>query len=114
MSRYDVDKFMRYVEGSDAEVRAFAADPRRYVDAWMRAGEESRLPPPDGGPLSEDERAALATRDPAALYGLGAHPYLLWHFLEAVWVWVGEKTWPELNEEYRAAVTPIGYPDFGT
>ncbi len=29
-------------------------------------------------------------------------------------MWTGEKSWPELNEEYRTAVAPAGYPDFGT
>lgn len=114
VSRYDVDKFMRHVEGSDAAVRAFAANPRRYVEEWVRVGEVSRTPPAAGGPLTVAEQEALASRDAGALYGMGAHPYLLWHFLEAVLVWTGEKTWPQLNEEYRTAVTPLGYPDFGT
>lgn len=114
MSRYGIDKLMRHVEGSDAEVRAFAADPAAYVEAWVRRGESSRLPPPDGGELTAEARRAFTHRDPGALYRLGAHPYLLWHFMEAVWVWTGEKTWPALNEEYRSAVSPAGYPDFGT
>lgn len=114
MSRYEVDKFLRHVEGSDDEVRAYAADPDGYVETWRRRGAASRLPVPDGGRLEAAEADALRRRDPGALYRLGAHPYLLWHFMEAVWVWTGERSWPDLNEEYRTAVAPAGYPDFGT
>ncbi|GAA1519412.1 hypothetical protein BJ978_001243 [Agromyces terreus] len=113
MSRYMIDKFMRQVELSDALVAAYAADPGAFVDRWL--GEP-------GGPdaatddrvLTDEERAAFAARDFEALYALGAHPYLLWHFTEAVHAheFTAESGWRELVERYRAAVAPQGVVDY--
>lgn len=114
MSRYDIDKLMRHVEGSDAEVVSFVADPASYVAAWTERAAGGRLPASDSGRLDAAERAAFVSRDYGALYAMGAHPYLLWHFMEAVWVWAGEVSWRDLVEAYRAAVSPHGYPDFAT
>lgn len=72
------------------------------------------MPVPDGGVLNAGEREALATGDYAELYRLGAHPYVLWHFVEAVFVWEGDVSWAEMTERYRAAITPHGSPDFST
>ncbi len=60
------------------------------------------------------ERAALIGRDHAELYRLGAHPYVLWHFVEAIRVWTGETTWPEMKERYREDIAPHGTADFST
>ncbi len=114
MERFQIDKFITHVEALDAEVREFAADPERYVRAWTERGAASRIPVPDGGALSPEAATALGSIDYATLYRLGAHPYILWHFAEAVLVWAGDKTWPELKEEFRSAVAPHGNPDFTT
>ena len=114
MSTYDINKFITYVEGSDAAVRAYTADPVTYVAAWENPAQASRLPTPDSGRFTDDERAALVTRDHAALYAMGAHPYMLWHFVEAVRVWTGEVTWPEMTERYRNDVRPHGVPSILT
>ncbi|SDU14444.1 hypothetical protein [Jiangella alkaliphila] len=108
MSTYMMNKFMRAVEMSDDAVRAYVADPAAFVDAWLAgaAGPDRRT---DDRVLTDAERAAFAARNYAALYALGAHPYLLWHFTEAVYI--HEVPWPELNERYREAVRPSGYPD---
>ena len=89
MSRYQLNKFITWVEGLDAEVEAYSSDPAAYVDAWESV-------------------------DHGELYRLGAHPYMLWHFVEAVRVWAGDATWPEMKERYRADVIPHGYPDITT
>jgi hypothetical protein len=113
MTRYMIDKFMRFVELSDALVAEYVADPAAYVDRWLREG---------GGPeaatddrvLTEEERAAFAARDFEVLYALGAHPYLLWHFTEAVHAheFTPGSGWRELVERYRAAVAPHGVVDY--
>lgn len=109
MSRLMINKFMRAVEMSDAAVEAYVADPRAFVDHWL-ATSAPPSEPSDDRALTDEEEAAVLTRDYGELYRLGAHPYLLWHFAEAIWG--NEVPWPELNERYRAAVAPHGYPDF--
>ena len=109
MSIYMVNKFMRAVEMSDQAVREYVADPAAFIDRWLAAGSGPDSPTDDRR-LSAAEREAFVARDYAALYGLGAHPYLLWHFTEAVYT--PQMTWPELNRRYREAVEPQGYPDF--
>lgn len=114
MSRFQVDKFITAVEASDDAVRAYTADPREFVDAWEARAGVSRLPTPDSGTFTHEERAALVACDHASLYRLGAHPYVLWHFVEAVRVWAGEATWPEMTARYRDDVAGLGTPDFTT
>lgn len=112
MSAFMIDKFIRTVEGSDENVAGYVADPAGFVAGWERRGAGSRVPVPDGGTLTPEEREAFVRRDYGELYRLGAHPYLLWHFTEAVWI--HEVPWPELKELYRQAVIPHGVPDFTT
>lgn len=114
MSRFELNKFIAWVEGLDAEVEAYASDPATYVAAWEQRAAASRLPTPDSGRLTEDARAALVAIDHGELYRLGAHPYMLWHFTEAVRVWAGDATWPEMKERFREDVIPHGYPDITT
>ncbi|WP_156891357.1 hypothetical protein [Agromyces subbeticus] len=116
MSKYMVDKFMRAVEMSDAEVAAYVADPAAYVDVWLASGAAASAPdrPSDDHELTAAERDAFAARDIGALYALGAHPYLLWHFIEAVHSheFAAGFGWRDLVERYRAAVLPHGTPDY--
>jgi hypothetical protein len=114
MSRFEIDKFISHVEGSDDAVRDYVADPARYVEAWEERARQSRLPTPESGSFTVEERMALVARDHAQLYRLGAHPYVLWHFVEAIRVWTGEVTWPEMKERYREDIRPHGSPWFGT
>ena len=113
MSRYMIDKFMRAVEMSDAAVAEYVADPAAFVDAWL-SGTGSPDLPTDDRALTEAERAAFAARDFEALYVLGAHPYLLWHFTEAVFTheFTPDSGWRDLVERYRAAVAPHGVVDY--
>ena len=114
MSRFEIDKFISYVEGLDQAVLDYVADPEAYVSAWEQRASATRLPTVDSGSFTEEERAAFATMDHATLYRLGAHPYVLWHFVEAIRVWAGEVTWPEMKERFRADIAPHGNPDFST
>ncbi|HEY9365976.1 MAG TPA: hypothetical protein VIP55_05035 [Agromyces sp.] len=113
MSRYMIDKFMRFVELSDAEVAAYVADPPRYVERWLGGG-ATPVRASDDRVLTDEERAAFGARDFEALYVLGAHPYLLWHFTEAVYAheFAPGSGWRELVERYRAAVAPHGVVDY--
>lgn len=101
MSKYLVDKFMRLVNADQAAEQAYVRDPAGFVAAW-EAREGQRLEPA--------EREALAARDYGRLYALGAHPFLLWSFTEAVWA--HEVPRDELVERYRAMAQATGYPDF--
>lgn len=113
MSKYMIDKFIRHVELSDAHVSAYVADTDGFTRAWLvgAGGPEAAT---DDRMLTSAEFDAFVARDYAALYALGAHPYLLWHFIEAVYE--GEYTetfgWRELVEAYRAAIAPHGLVDY--
>ena len=112
MSRYEVNKFMAFVDDLAETVEEFHADPQGYVDAWNARGRESRIPVPDGGTLSTDEGRAIANRDYGALYAMGAHPYLLLHFAVALDVIVEGLPFPDFVQRYRAQVAPHGFPSF--
>lgn len=114
MSRFAINAFMHFVESSDAEVRAYSSDPAGYVAAWEARAAANRLPTADSGSFTPEERAALASRDHAALYRLGAHPYLLWHFVEAIRVWTGEVPWIEMTRRFRDDVAGIPDPGHAT
>jgi hypothetical protein len=103
MSKYFVDKFMRLVNQQEWAEKAYVRDPAGFVAEW-----EER----EGQRLTDDERDALARRDYAKLYALGAHPFLLWSFTEAVWV--HEVPRDELVRDYKAKTAAVGYPDFTT
>ncbi|MFD4423120.1 hypothetical protein ACFWN7_16665 [Agromyces sp. NPDC058484] len=113
MSKYMVDKFIRSVELSDAAVAAYVADPAGTVHRWLAGGGTAERAT-DDRELTPEERAAFAARDFEALYRLGAHPYLLWHFTEAVYEheYTPASGWRELVERYRAAVAPQGLVDY--
>ena len=83
--------------------KGYVRDPAGFVAAWEQQ---------EGQQLAPEERAALAARDYARLYALGAHPFLLWSFTEAVWA--HEVPREELVESYRTMARATGYPDFTT
>lgn len=115
MSRFQIDKFIKYTDDDGARVAAFAADPGGYVEAWQRRGEAADpRPVDDGGLLDEAERRAFAAEDYQTLYAKGAHPYALFHFVVAVDLVRGPRPWPEFVGWYRDMVAPHGRPDFTT
>lgn len=103
MSRYAVNKLMRRVNMDPDALAAYRSGAPTYVAAFAkaqhRAGQQG---------LTAEETAALAAKDYAALYALGAHPYLLWSFTEAVHVRA------ELVESFRVAAARVGNPDCTT
>ncbi len=113
MTKYMVNKFIRAVELSDANVAAYVADTASFVEAWLAGGSGPETVA-DDRVLTDEERAAFVARDIGELYRLGAHPYLLWHFIEAVYE--GEYTegfgWRELVERYRGQIAPQGFIDY--
>lgn len=114
MSRFDINKFMMFVDGHTESLERFCSDRQGFVAEWVEGAEQSLRPLPDGGPLSESERAALVAVDVGALYEMGSHPYILLHFARAVEVDVAGTPFPEFDAAYKSAVTPHGYPDFST
>jgi len=112
VSLYMMNKFIRAVEMSTANVNAYVADPAGFLDGWLAGGSGTDAVA-DDRILTSEEYAAFAARDYGALYGLGAHPYLLWHFTEAVYEheYTEGFGWRDLVEKYRAAIVPYGEVD---
>jgi hypothetical protein len=115
MGRYDVNAFMRRVNMHQDAHAAYIADPAAAVAAWEALAQRTVDDPEPhalGGTFTVEERAALAARDFGALYALGAHPYLLWSFTEAVWS--HELPRAEIVRQFRESAARVGYPDFST
>jgi len=103
MSKYVVNKFIHLVNMNEWAEKEYKADAVAFVDKWEK-GEKLKL--------SAEERDALATRDYGKLYALGAHPFMLWSFTEAVWV--DEIPREELVKDYKEKAANAGYPNFKT
>ncbi len=103
MSKYLVNKFMHLVNMNEAAEKEYVRDPAAFVAEWERK---------EGHELTAEERSALAKRDYVKLYALGAHPFLLWSFTEAVWR--HEVPREELVKDFKEKTAKIGYPDFTT
>lgn len=103
MSKYLVNKFMHLVNMNEWAEKEYKSNPATFVEKWEK-GEKLKLSP--------EERDALARRDYGKLYALGAHPFLLWSFTEAIWV--PEVPREELVKDFKEKARAIGYPDFKT
>ncbi|MBI2090907.1 MAG: hypothetical protein HYT78_19560 [Deltaproteobacteria bacterium] len=103
MSKYLMNKFIHYVNMNEAAEKEYKTAPRAFVAKWEK-GEKLKFTP--------EEREALCNRDYAKLYGLGAHPFTLWSWTEAVWA--HEISREELVRDYKEKTAKIGYPDFKT
>lgn len=103
MSKYLVNKFMHVVNMEEWAEKAYIKDPPGFVVEWEQS---ERLD------FTPEERVALQQRDYGTLYAMGAHPFLLWSFTEAVWV--HEKDREELVKDYKEKAAAVGYPDFET
>ena len=103
MSKYLVNKFMHLVNMNEEAEKKYRSAPDAFVEKWEK---NERLK------LTAEEREALSKRDYARLYALGAHPFLLWSFTEAVWV--HEMPREELVKDYKEKTRAVGYPDFKT
>jgi len=114
MSRFDINKFMMFVDGNTDNLNAFCEDRAGFVEQWVRAAAESERPVEHGGPLDAAEQAALIANDVGTLYEMGGHPYILLHFARAIDVDYHGIPFPEFDRAYKEQVTPHGYPDFST
>lgn len=95
MSRYAVDKLLRQVVVDDQACQAFLDQRPAVLQTYA---------------LSDAEREALAALDYPGLYALGAHPFLLNGFLMRTQS--GDRA--SALAAYRAAIAPLGQPDFAT
>jgi hypothetical protein len=113
MSRYMVNKLMVEIDRHDESVAAFKRDTTAFLESWEAAALSPNPPYPVGGSLTPGEREAFADWDFEKLYVLGAHPYLLWHLVRAIYV-PERLTVEELSDAFKAAVAKHGRPDFAT
>ena len=103
MSKYLMNKLIHLVNMDEAAEKEYTSNPRAFVEKWEKT-QKLKLEP--------QEREALATKDYGKLYSLGAHPFTLWSFTEAVWI--HDKPREELVADYKAKAAKAGYPDFKT
>ncbi|MBI2357576.1 MAG: hypothetical protein HYV04_01445 [Deltaproteobacteria bacterium] len=103
MSKYLMNKFIHHVNMNEAAEKEYKTGPRAFVEKWEK---EQKLK------FTREEREALHNRDYAKLYALGAHPFMLWSWTEAVWA--HEIPREELVKDYKEKAGKIGYPDFKT
>jgi hypothetical protein len=103
MSKYAINKLIHHVNMNEAAEQEYKTNPREFVRKWE---EEQKLK------FTAEEREALATKDYGKLYALGAHPFTLWSFTEAVWT--HEVPREELVKDYKEKAAKAGYPDFKT
>ena len=103
MSKYLMNKFIHYVNMNESAEEEYKNDPAGFVAKWEK-GQTLKLTP--------DEREALCNRDYGKLYALGAHPFTLWSFTEAIWV--HEVPREELVKDYKEKAAKVGYQDFTT
>jgi hypothetical protein len=103
MSKYLMNKFIHLVNMNEEAEKEYKAKPREFVEQWEKS-QSLKLEPA--------EREALATKDYGRLYALGAHPFTLWSFTEAVWV--HDVPREELVADYKAKAVKAGYPSFKT
>lgn len=101
MSKYLMNKLIHYVNMNEAAEKEYASKPREFVEKWEKT-QKLKLTP--------EEKEALCTKDYGKLYALGAHPFTLWSFTEAVWS--HEIPREELVKDYKEKTSKIGYPDF--
>jgi len=101
MSKYLMNKLIHLVNMNQEAEKEYKATPRKFVERWEK-GQSLKL--------EAEEREALATKDYGKLYALGAHPFTLWSFTEAVWV--HEKPREDLIADYKAQAAKAGYPSF--
>ena len=96
MSRHFVNKVLRAVELSDDEFARYRKDIGAFVAPFD---------------LTPAERKAFIDEDYAALYALGAHPFLLNAFIMMFAPRGAERAHADA---YRESIVPYGYPSFDT
>lgn len=108
-----INKLLCDIDATDESLLWFIDDPGGYLDDWEAKGANRRAGRWMGGTLDARERRAFLEMEYATLYGMGAHPFLLWQTVRAVLV-PHRMPIAELIVQYRESVLPLGYPDFTT
>ena len=103
MSKYLMNKLIHHVNMDKSAEDQYVSNPRGFVEKWEKSQKLK---------FTSEEREALATKDYGRLYALGAHPFTLWSFTEAVWI--HEKLREELVKDNKEKAAKAGYPDFKT
>lgn len=103
MSKYAMNKLIHLVNMNEEAEKGYKANPRAFVEKWEKTQKLK---------LTAEEREALSTKDYGKLYALGAHPFMLWSFTEAVWI--DETPREQLVADYKAKAAKAGCPDFKT
>jgi len=103
MSKYLMNKLIHHVNMTESAEDEYTSNPRAIVEKWENTQKLKFTP---------EEREALATKDYGKLYALGAHPFTLWSFTEAVWV--QDIPREELVKDYKEKAAKAGYPNFKT
>jgi hypothetical protein len=120
MSKYLLNKFLYTIDRSPELVERYREDPRGTI-AWWESGQANLILGCHEGERStwlaftDIEREALASHDYAALFGLGAHPFLTLTLFIAVF----ERDYAEplgFQREYAARLGhwQLPYPDIST
>jgi hypothetical protein len=98
-----MNKLIHHVNMNQEAEQEYKTKPREFVAKWEH---EQHLK------FTAEEREALATKDYGKLYALGAHPFTLWSFTEAVWTHEVQRD--ELIKDYKEKAAKAGYPNFKT
>ena len=97
MSRYQVDKALRQIAKDPGARESFLKDRDGFLE---------------GRDLTAEERTAIIAVDYPRLYALGAHPFLLHSFVNALGVLPRDRG--EARLEYCKKIAPFGRPDYAT
>ena len=120
MSRYLVDKFLFTIDRDPELVERYREDPVGTVTWWEAERANQLLNSIDAEAttwqeFTDAERTALAAHDHAALFDLGAHPFLTL----TLWIAMFERDHPEplaMQLDYAAKLAHVTqpYPDIAT
>jgi hypothetical protein len=98
MTLYQVDRVIYEVGRHEDALDAFIEDPEAYLADRQ---------------LDDGERKALRDCDYAALWTMGAHPFILFGFVRRVLGAQGQ-TFEQISRSYKAAIEPLGRPSYAT
>jgi hypothetical protein len=120
MSKYLVNKFLYSIDRDPALVERYRDDPAGTVAWWERekGSEILNLPPGERTTwlsFTDAEREALTAHDQAALFAMGAHPFLTL----TLWIAMFERDFDEplgMQLDYAAKLShfSLPYPDIAT
>jgi hypothetical protein len=98
MTLYQVDRVVYEVGRDEDALRSFVADPKAYLADRK---------------LTDAERKALSDCDYAALWSMGAHPFILFNFVRRVLMARGLPP-DQITRDYKSTIEPLGRPSYAT